>query len=167
MDKIGIPGAIVLGFVLLGMLVGAGVFWGLKTRTETSPRNPAAAVPNSAAVGAPRALAGPAVPAAVAPPAPTSDEVQLEVAAQLAAARPAILAKCWDAKAAREQGVVGVRYVLDLTIDPAGTQVMRGMSAGQDASVPSIDTCVGEALPTFTANTGGVTRHFNVTLTLP
>lgn len=143
-----IVGAIVVGSII----IGAGLFFGLR-RSEapgpaapqplaSTPSAPLETAPPPSSVQPPPALANPVKPST---PPELAAKAQKSVAAAIQAARPGALAKCWK-ESPGDSGAAKVKLTWNGTIGPSGTPTAYGISEHRDGFRPGLADCASKAL---------------------
>lgn len=125
-----LPAAIVLSSVI----VATGIYLGLRER---------------APVHSPTTAAEPAPLAPVVAPAPVVVDRALageHARAAVAYARPQLLARCYRPAIAGLPAPIPAEFVLDVTFDADGVQVLRGLNEVPGTSTPELTRCIGEQL---------------------
>jgi hypothetical protein len=165
--RISTPTAILLGSVI----VAAGLFFGLRDRSDPQPPAPAPA-PSAAALAPPSpAMPAEAVqpvqPAQPAGPAADRSAVAKQAEAALAQHRKSLTDQCLAPSLARKPDPPVVKYVFNVTFDAEGKQIARGVSEDREAARPEVTACVSEKLPTLTVPPPGQTVRVEIPLSLP
>lgn len=122
-----LPAAIVLSSVI----VATGIYLGLRERAPAHSSTSAA---------------GPAPPA---PPVPVVVDRALageHARAAVAYARPQLLARCYRPAIAGLPAPIPAEFVLDVSFDAAGVQVLRGLVEVRGTSTPELTRCIGAQL---------------------
>lgn len=150
--------AIVLGLGLAGVLIGAGLYLGLRHRApgqQTPSVRPAA----------PAGAATSTVPESRRPAA-TAKDVAKQAAAALEPHRRALVQACWPEKGGGQRAGQA-RYVWNFTFDASGKQITRGIS--EDRSNPHLGTasCLSQKLPPIQVPPPGRVIHVEVPFQLP
>ena len=118
-------GSIPLAIVLAGALIGAGLFFGLRSRPEPAP------------YGAPGAQAALPLPGPAAPPAPPLDPALVRRNGDAAAVglKRRMIERCWQPAVAKVPTPATSRYTMDSLFTAEGVEVSRGISEVRE--VPS------------------------------
>jgi hypothetical protein len=159
--RISTPTAILLGSVI----IGAGLFLGLRGRSDPQPSGRAPAP--SAVQLAPPSPAIPAEPAQPLGPAADRSAVAKQAEAAVAQHRKSLTDQCLAPSLARKPDPPVVKYVFNVTFDAEGKQIARGVSEDREAARPEVTACVSEKLPTLTVPPPGQTVRVEIPLSLP
>lgn len=136
-------------------VIAVGLFLGLRERPEapsvSSAASPAlATAPSSRPIGAGAAATPPEAPAtppaAVAPPAVSPDvQAVSEAAAKKALEaekKASFVPRCWEPALARAPEPKRLKVSFDITFDPSGKEVGRGISEDRSAMRPDAVNCL-------------------------
>lgn len=149
-----------IAIVIAGAMVSAGLYFGLRARgPEVVPQAPSSPSQSAAATAATQGTA-PEAPAPP-PPAPRPDEkkVARDAIAALEAQRAALGKACWEPFAREKPSPPHIDYVVDVTFDLAGKQVMRGLSEDRKTARADVTACVsGRLAPLQVPPPGAVVR---------
>ncbi|MCX5746391.1 MAG: hypothetical protein NT062_28270 [Proteobacteria bacterium] len=85
-----------------------------------------------------------------------------EIEAALRAQQPALAAACWPTRAGPPAS-----YTYDLTIDPHGHEIARGISESRDAQRAGVVDCLRGRWTKLTVPPPGVVVRVSVTLSFP
>jgi hypothetical protein len=176
-----IPGAILLG----SMIIGAGLYFGLRSKDAA----PVLAPPPPSPPGPGGAAAPLTAPPALAPPGPVAapmmggpmgglgmpaapPELHAKVVAQATKAlekqRPTFLKTCWEPSLKASPEPSKAKYIFNVTFDGAtGKELSRGISEQRDMSRPDVGQCL-RALPlSLEVEPPGMNVNVDVPLILP
>jgi hypothetical protein len=183
LDKnLSIPISILLGCAL----IGAGLFFGLRERPVAAPPTPAAAEateePDAPPRPAPSAPSAPAAPPATqaalpipagfalgppAAPKAIQEAATKDATAALEALRKKLVKACWAPAVAKEPTPARSKYLYQMTFDPSGKEIARGISETRDESRPDVARCLREQPMGLTIPPPGAVVAVDVTLHLP
>jgi hypothetical protein len=154
--------------VIAGGFIAVAVFFGLRERGPggAAPSAPAPPTPPAPTLTAPtpeRPVARPAE----APVVPGRDVVAAQVAAALAAQKPALLEKCWKPSATSVPPPNPARWTFDFVIGADGRQLSRGVREERRTGSPEITRCVLAALETVVVPPPGASVAVDVPFALP
>jgi hypothetical protein len=126
--KLTTPAAVLIGLLGVGTMLSVVVYAALRSarRGETASVADPTARPSSAAVP-------PSAPV-VGPVAADTNAVRSEVARALEAQRSALLASCWEPSVRKSAQPARVDFLINLTFDASGKQIMRSLTEGTAAS---------------------------------
>ncbi len=164
--------------VIAGLLIGVGLFFGLRDR----PAPPAPAMPSAASGSSQPATTTPQLP-----PAPTSaSAVQVAVSssvepvaaapaaarrvaatASLEAQRKTIVEQCVKPVLAKTPSLTSVKLTFNVTFAADGTQIGRGVSEDRRASSPEITACVQQKLKPLVTTPSNESLATDIEWTLP
>lgn len=168
-DKKGISTATAI--LIAGALIGAGLFFGLRS-AATPP--PAAAPPSSATTAAPRqpvAASPPAATTGVAPSPAASSARPETVAAQARVAldeqRDTLVKACVDPLFAKGAERRKVKLTMNFTFDPRGKQITQGLAEDRQTSLAGLSTCLSEKLQPISVPPPGANTYVEVPWELP
>jgi len=149
-----VPASILLGCTI----IGAGLYFGLRSQSQPAgPASAAVATPRSAeAYTAPPPTTGPAgpppvlpglgmVPGLAGPTVPPELQAAVERAAAAALAeekKKVFIPKCWQPAIAGAPQPAFAKFSLDMTFDPQGTEITRGLSEERSAPRPDVANCI-------------------------
>lgn len=166
--KLSVPAAIVIA----GVLIGAGLFFGLRDRGRDAPPRGGVVEPRAAEPAASRGDRPPdrtAPPTAIPPPPVVAlrERAVQEIAAALDKQRAALTEKCWKPNAGASPPPRPARWTFNFTMAPDGSQIARGVAEARGAGSPEITRCVLEALAPVSVSPTGATVVVDVPFALP
>lgn len=150
--NLGVPGAIVLGAAIVGVCVGAGVYFGLRARAPDAARAAAEArvaplVPPAASNVVRLGAAPVRLPPSASSGAATPDVDALATArAAIAARHDAWRERCFAPALARAAAPARSRHVVHSAFDAGGLERIRAIEGVTDASRDDVADCL-RALP--------------------
>jgi len=171
-----------VAILIAGVLVAAGLFFGLRGRDAGPPASPGADSterPQRAAgagpTPAPDQTAGGAVAAQPSrPPTPAATAVTADRNAATTAAlkdlerhRAAIVDKCVKPSLAKTPEPPTVKLVFNVTFNEQGQQIARGISEDRATSRYEVTQCVTDALPPLQVPAQGASVMVDLPWTLP
>jgi hypothetical protein len=164
------PAAIVVGCAIIGVCVGAGVYFALRPRAPVTALTAGTGEAASSAptvenkVGeAPPVAPEPVRPAPAVPSSGLTSRVSDEAAAQFNRAREGIVKKCIDESTA---GPAVSHFRMHLIVDGQGEQLGRSfLESG--AARTGLAQCANAALPSITVTPPGARVTVEVPVTLP
>ncbi len=168
MKPTSIPTAIIVGMTIIGTLLSAAVYFGLRARGEAS-------APTTSNASADRPIAiEPATPPAAAEAAPVPAVTHLdgpaatsEVARELEAVRADLVARCWQPSIAKAATPAMSKLTFDLTFDAAGHESARGLLEDRTTARSDVTFCVQTSAPQFHIAPQGASVHVSVPFSLP
>ncbi len=162
--------------LIAGGLIAAGLFFGLRRQEAPSPPAPSVAGPPVPA-GPPAALHTGSVQSAspvLAPPAQAGPASEAVVTSATAAAQKAleahradIVEKCVTPSIAKKPDPPRVKYSFNVTFDPQGKQIARGMEEDRAMFRADVGVCLASALPPLQIPPPGVAVKVDVDWILP
>lgn len=142
-----VPAAILIGCTI----VAAGLFFGLRSMAPAPP-GPVAVASETAPTPTPTPEPGPVV---------AREVVAQQAAEALAYHRGLLVERC------RPPAGATLRYSLDVTFDPQGAQVSRGIREDRENPRTAVARCISEALPALSVPAPGAVTMVEVPLSLP
>jgi hypothetical protein len=109
MARLSTPVAILIGFILFGILVGGGLYFGLRERSASGP------VPS------------PRKPVVASEPPPGA--LQSDAHSALAQQKAQLVDRCWMPSLKKAAAPPSVRYEIDFVFAPGGRELGRSMRA--------------------------------------
>jgi len=167
------PAAILIG----SGIIGAGLYFGLQGQGKPPEREDPPPSLRAASV-APPAPPPPAAPPAagappgldLAPPAPPAEAKKraLEEARKaLEAKRVEIVKTCWDPSAKKNPSPPKAKYLFDVSFDPQGNEIARGISDVRGMERPDTGQCLREQPMGLRITPPGVYVSVELEWTLP
>lgn len=138
-----------VAIVLSSVIVATGIYFGLRHRTPPPPPPPQQPAPAPVPVQVDRA------------------RVDQHARAALAYQRPLLLARCYRPAIAALPSPIPAEFVLDLTFDADGGQLMRGINEVPGTSTPELTRCVGEQLAPLRIPAPGASVQLEIPLRFP
>jgi hypothetical protein len=159
------PTAILLG----SAMIAAGAYFGLRARPAPVPEVAAPVVVAPAGAEPTSASASPSSAPAPSPATPDRDAVvaraRADAAAAVAAQRGRMAKACGALLAPSPPP--GPRVHLDLSFDPSGREVARGVLELRGQGQPGLGACIAGAVPPITVSPPGATTRVEVPVELP
>lgn len=140
-------------------LVGLGLFLGLRAQAPPTP-----------SADPPRSTPPPARSIALSPeevPEALRVTVTAQVSAALDALRPRILAECWEPALAKKAEPRAAEYILRLTFDAAGKEILRGVTDVRGSSRGDVGQCLRQMQMNLSIPPPGAYVPIDIRLTLP
>jgi hypothetical protein len=174
-----VPSAIVMGSVIIGGMVGTGVYLGLREKAPVAAPSVPAPVPVPLPDSGP--FASPSTPTtmtsstAAAPPGADAGTVAdaganaaAEVKRQLEPLRATVGRECFTAAITKGKTLATAAWTLNITFGPDGTQLMRGIADDPDHRAPAeLTACVQRTLPPLTIPPTGARAYVEVPFSAP
>jgi hypothetical protein len=146
MARLSTPAAILIGFTLFGLLVGGGLYFGLRDRSASAPA-PLPRKPVVASEPPPGALAADAGEA-------------------LARQHATLVDRCWMPSLKKAPAPPSARYQIDFVFAPGGRELGRSMHAvGPER--PDLTACLDKALIPIDVRATPGNPHVVVELSFP
>jgi hypothetical protein len=162
--------------LIAGALIAAGLFFGLRGR-EAPPPAPAPVVtsaPPPPALEPSHPVVGVTVQPVPVPTPPPAAAGALDQAAVAAAAmkdlekyRAAVVKKCVEPALAKKPNPPKIKLDFNVSFDPQGRQVMRGVSEDRETMREGVSTCAQDAIPPLSVPPPGAGIQVNLPWTLP
>ncbi len=161
--------------LIAGALVGAGLFFGLRS-SQPAPVQPPPAVP-------PPVATSPAPPGSVSPtpaPQPTSEAaapapsssakpevVRADAKKALDAQRATLVKACFEPSLAKKKDPPKMKLGLNFTFDAQGKQITRGISEDRETARADVLACLSEKLEPITVPPPGANTYVEIPWELP
>ncbi len=141
--------------VVAGGLIGAGLFFGLRSRPASPVASPSAPTNGPASADVP------------VPMAESQGSVMADVSKALRAQRPRIVAECWEPAAKRQPEPAVMKIVYSFSFDAQGQQLARGISVERSTARADVTSCLSTALHPLTIPPPGAPMSVDVPFALP
>ena len=161
--------------VIAGLLVGVGLFFGLRDRpasvapiASTAPTSPSAASTATTQTPATSTASPPAADASATAAASAPAAARRAAAvASLESQRKSIVEQCVKPVQAKSPSLTSVKLTFNVVFAPDGTQIGRGVSEHRRASNPEITACVQQKLKPLVTTPSNESLATDIEWTLP
>jgi hypothetical protein len=162
------PAAILIGSVI----IGAGLYFGLQGQGKPPEREDPPPSPRAASVAPPAAPPAVAVQPGLdlAPPAAPAEAKRRateEAQRALEAKRVEIVKACWDPSFKKNPSPPKAKYLFDVSFDPQGNEIARGISDVRGMERPDTGQCLREQPMGLRITPPGVYVSLELEWTLP
>jgi hypothetical protein len=153
--------------LIAGALIAAGLFFGLRGREPPPASGPAVSVPGSGTLVSSPAPTPPPAPPAPSAAAPDRAIVMAAAMKELERHRAAVVEKCVKPALAQRPSPPQIKLGFDVTFDPQGKQIARGVSEDRETRREGVSTCAMETLPELQVPAPGAHVRVELPWTLP
>ncbi len=160
--------AILFGFISAGLIIGAGVYLGLRSNhNNASGAAPASLPALSAASSSASASSEPARTPAPIDAVTARTAVDRQVREQLEKHRALLRKTCWEPSVATQPGPATASFEWNFTFDAQGSQIARGLQAGREVRRADAVQCMSQKLPPIAVQPPGVSVYVVVPFQMP
>jgi hypothetical protein len=154
--------AILGGFTIMGLLIGGGIYLGLRAGAGAAPSAISNAPPASGITEAPRSPATSAAPMPSASPSALTSDAASAITAQ----KPSLVDACWKPSIAKSASPPSVSYTITYIFAPGGRQLARSVKpVGVERA--DVTECIERTLTAINVRPSGTNPEVSIPLTLP